>query len=130
MTVGLSALFAWLPFLLTDYRHLRSGVFALLGFFGIGSLLLGFYPGILFPGTLAYQLVIGVSSFVALAFFKANLPFLTFAFSLLFACPIGQQGGEMSHSIGNERLLAEFLGILLARFAIQALVWLQSDSDS
>ena len=97
--------------------------------FGFVGLIFGFYLGLFFPSVLVYQLVIAVCSFVALAFFKVHMAFLTGAFAVMFAYPIGERGGEIAHTIGNERLLAECLGILLACLAILVLAWVQRDKS-
>jgi len=89
--------------------------------FGVGGLLIGFYLGLLFPSLVLYQFVIALCAFVALGFFKVNIGFLTGAFAVMFAFPIGMTGGEAAHTIGNERLFAEILGIALACMAIYAL---------
>ncbi|CUK03995.1 hypothetical protein RUE5091_02574 [Ruegeria denitrificans] len=88
--------------------------------FGAGGAIVGFYIGLLFPGLIAYELVIAVCSFVALAFLWVNIGFLVGAFAIMFTYPIGAVG-EAGHAIGNEKLLAEFLGIFLAVIAIWAI---------
>ena len=98
--------------------------------FGFGGLLIGFYLGFYLSSMLLYQVVIAVCSFVALAFFRVHMAFLTGAFALMFAYPIGERGGEIAHAIGNERLLAELLGIVLACVAIAALSWIQRDKNA
>ncbi len=98
--------------------------------FGFVGLLAGFYLGFYFPDILVYQVVIAVSSFFALALFKVHMAFLVGAFAVIFGYPIGQQGGDIAHNIGNERLLAEFLGILLACLAILILSWIQRNEST
>ncbi|MBE1282102.1 MAG: hypothetical protein GJ676_02205 [Rhodobacteraceae bacterium] len=98
---------------------LQSGL--LRAVFGIGGLAIGFYLGLLFPNFVFYQVIIAICAFVALGFFQVNIGFLTGAFAVMFAFPIGMPGGEAAHAVGNERLLAELLGIGFACLAIFAL---------
>lgn len=96
--------------------------------FGIGGAITGFYIGFIFPGMLAYELVIAICSFVALAYLWVNIGFLVAAFAIIFTYPIGALG-DAGHAAGNERLLAEFLGIFLAGIAISAIGRLLSEPD-
>lgn len=85
--------------------------------FGIGGAVVGFYIGVLFPSDFAYQIVIALTSFAALAFFKVNMGLLVGAFAIMFSYPFGTQG-ETGSLAGNERIIAEFLGIFAATIAI------------
>ncbi|WP_068111248.1 FUSC family protein [Tropicimonas marinistellae] len=89
--------------------------------FGMGGVIVGFYIGWVFPGLAAQELVIALCSFFALAFYKVNMALLVGAFAVMFSYPMGARGDAVGHALGNERLLAEILGILLAGFAISAL---------
>ena len=98
--------------------------------FGIGGILIGFYIGLLFPSLLVFEIVISLCSFVALAFLKVHMAFLVGAFAVLFSYPIGAQGPEIGHGLGNERLLAEFLGIPLAIIAISLMSFVSKKNDN
>lgn len=102
-----------------------SGIVRLI--FGIGGTAFGFYIGLFFPGTLAFELVIALSAFVALAFLKVHMGFLVGAFAVMFSYPMGAQGPEIGHALGNEKLVAEVAGILLAVVAISLLIRVQRE---
>lgn len=89
--------------------------------FGLGGLLMGFYLGLFFPSVVLFQFVVALGAFVGLAFLRVNIGFLVWAFAFIFAFPMGSFGVEEAHASGNERLLAEGLGIALACVAIFAL---------
>ena len=95
--------------------------------FGIGGAIVGFYIGQFFPSLIAFEIVIAVCSFVGLAFFRVNMGFLVGAFAVMFTYPTGALG-EAGHASGNEKLLAEFLGILVAGIAISLIGRLLAES--
>lgn len=86
--------------------------------FGFSGLLMGFYLGLYFPNIVLFQFVIIVGAFVGLAFLRVNIGFLVWAFAFVFSFPMGMLDQDVAHAAGNERLLAEVLGILLAGVAI------------
>lgn len=93
--------------------------------FGTAGICCGFYLGVLFPGTLAGQLVIAVSSFLALALVRVSFGPVIGAFFIMISYPWGTMETEIGHAIANEKLVAELVGVILAGGAISilSLLW-------
>ena len=93
--------------------------------FGTAGICLGFYLGMLFPGALAGQLVIGISSFLALALLRVSFGPMVGALFIMISYQWGTMEPEAGHAIANEKIIAELVGVVLAGIAISTLSMLR-----
>lgn len=89
--------------------------------FGTSGICLGFYLGVYFPSPFVNQLVIAVSSFVALAFVRISFGPMVGAFMVIGAYPWGRMEEGIGNAIANEKILGEITGVLIAGVAISVL---------
>ncbi len=82
------------------------------------GVLIGFGLGLWFPTEFAEQLVFVVCSFITVATIRVSFGPAVGCFAVLTAFPWGAQGYEIGNAIANEKLLAEFVGIMIAGIAI------------
>jgi len=93
--------------------------------FGTAGICCGFYLGVLFPGALAGQLVIGVSSFLALALLRVSFGPMVGTLFIMISYQWGTMEPEAGHAIANEKIIAELVGVVLAGVAITTLSMLR-----
>lgn len=113
MTAGLSALLAWLPLLLTQHRHVPSGLVALVGYMLVGSALsvIGHWS---VSNELGRVIMVGAVSFAAVLMLRFGIFCYLFGYVLvfwyvlspLFSASIGLYDTIEGHLVGC-------LGILL-----------------
>ena len=92
---------------------------------GTMGIVLGFYCGWFFPYSWVGYLVIIISSFLALSVIYVNFAFCTGILYFLFSYYWGAMRSDAGNLIANEKLISEFIGVLLAVIAIAILTHLQ-----
>ena len=101
----------------------RAGVErVILGTLGIVG---GFYCGWFFPNPWVGQLVTAVCAFLCLGAIYVNMGLLIGIFFFLISYPWGAMQSDLGHLIANEKLIGEFLGVIVAVVAIAILTRLQ-----
>jgi hypothetical protein len=85
---------------------------------GLAGILCGFYLGLALPGEMIGLVVTVITSFFVLAMMNVNNGAVVFFFLFMFAFGWGSLGYEKGNFIANERIIAEFVGIALAGFAV------------
>ncbi|MFC3615307.1 hypothetical protein ACFORG_16225 [Lutimaribacter marinistellae] len=87
---------------------------------GVG-VLIGFGLGLWFPTAVAEQAVFVTCSFITVATIRLSFGPAVGCFAAITAFPWGSQGYEIGNAIANEKLLAEFVGIMIAGIGITIL---------
>lgn len=99
----------------------------ILGSLGIVA---GFYCGWFFPDPWVGHLVTAVCSFLALGVLYVNAGLLIGIFFFLISYAWGSMQSDPGHLIANEKLIGEFLGVVIAVVAIAILAWMQRGAKS
>lgn len=92
---------------------------------GSAGILIGFYLGWFFPGELIGQVIISLAAFATLATARVSFGIVIGFFFLMLAYPWGAMRTETGHLIANEKLIGEFVGIVIAITVIGMLVRLR-----
>jgi hypothetical protein len=84
----------------------------------IAGIVAGFYLG-QFAGGQIMEIIVWLSaSFMVVTMMKVNAGAVIFFFVLPYSLVWGMLDGEAGHAIANERIVAEFIGVLLAGIAV------------
>ena len=94
----------------------------LLGFIGLIG---GFYFGWYFPDPLIGIVVMLICSFLALAVVYINFALLVGILFFLSAYTLGGKQTDLAHMVGNEKLIGELIGVVIAVIAIALLLLIQ-----
>jgi hypothetical protein len=93
---------------------------------GTAGLLGGFYLGWYFPEPWVGIAVTAVCSFLALGVLYINFALLVGILFFITAYSWGTMQSELAHQIGNEKLIGEFIGVVIAIMAIAILTHIRA----
>ena len=132
MTVGLMLGYKYLS---TDATMISNSAFMIIGFnmtttwkaglermiAALLGVVIGFYLGVALQSEEFGMIFTVTVSFFVLAFLKVNNGAVIFLFVVILAYGWGLQDFETGNRIANERIMAEFIGVILAGVAISIL---------
>jgi len=85
------------------------------------GVIVGFYLGWFFPNELFGKLLTAAAAFAAMAMVRVSFGVLMFFLMMMTAYPWGVMHSDAGHLIANEKLLGDFIGVVIALVAIAVL---------
>ena len=89
------------------------------------GIIIGFYFGWFFPNETFGMLLTAAAAFAAMAMTRVSFGILMFFLMILTAYPWGVMHTDAGHLIANEKLLGDFVGVVIALITIAVLVRLK-----